>query len=358
MAEILIVDDALTAQNLINGSLKTEYENHRKIIDNVVTMSTMQNFTLEQDVNNKVRNNTIIMVLIMILGLGFILTISILIYISIAKSLRNASKDIGEGTYQVAVASGQLFGSSQQLAEANDKLAESIQETSVTLEETLSMVKQNSESTKNASLLTLKAKEAADKGNIDMQEMMHSMSEIKKSSGEISKIIKVIDEIAFQINLLALNAAVEAARAGDAGMGFAVVADEVRNLARRSAQAAKDTENIIEGNITLSQAGYEVSQKVGVSLSEIMRYSNDVNLLMDSISNSSRAQTQGITEINKAITQMENVTQNNASSADEVASASEELNSQAESLTEVVSELAKVISGSETIEFRGNQRMS
>ena len=131
------------------------------------------------------------------------------------------------------------------------------------------MVRQNSENTKQAAILAKQATDAAAGGNLEMQNMMKSMGELKQSSDEIAKIIKVIDEIAFQTNILALNAAVEAARAGDAGLGFAVVAEEVRNLAQRSAQAAKDTASIIEKNIHLSEEGVSVSKNVNESLTEI-----------------------------------------------------------------------------------------
>ena len=183
-----------------------------------------------------------------------------------------------------------------------------------------------------------------------MSEMMDSMNEIKKSSDQIAKIIKVIDEIAFQTNILALNAAVEAARAGDAGMGFAVVAEEVRNLAQRSAQAAKDTAAIIESNIELSEKGVNVARKVGESLSEINVQARKVNELMDEIAAASLEQSQGISQINKAISQMEKVTQQNAANAQESASASEELSSQAQNLRSITQQLVMLVNGKTAFE--------
>lgn len=264
---------------------------------------------------------------------------------SITDPINNITTNISSSSEQVSAASEQLSSSSQQIAEANAEQASSIQETSSTLEESSSMVQQNTENTKQAANLSEQAKVAADKGNNEMVEMMNSMNEIKKSSDEIAKIIKVIDEIAFQTNILALNAAVEAARAGDAGMGFAVVAEEVRNLAQRSAQAAKDTAEIIENNITMSGKGVDVARRVGESLSEINAQSKKVNELMDEIYASSQEQAQGITQINKAIIQMEKATQENASTAEETASASEELNAQALNLEEMVHQLRGLIEG-------------
>jgi methyl-accepting chemotaxis protein len=264
---------------------------------------------------------------------------------SITRPINHIVNGLNEGAQQVASASEQLSASSQQLAEGNAEQASSIEETSSTLEESASMVQQNSENTKQAAMLAGQTKLAADKGNGEMQEMLTSMGEIKKSSDQIAKIIKVIDEIAFQTNILALNAAVEAARAGDAGMGFAVVAEEVRNLAQRSAQAAKDTAAIIETNIELSEKGVNVAKKAGESLSEITIQAKKVNELMDEIAAASQEQTQGIGQINKAIAQMEKVTQMSASSAEECASSSEELSAQALNLKDIVQQLVKLVNG-------------
>jgi methyl-accepting chemotaxis protein len=291
--------------------------------------------------------------ILFVLGGVFILIIivfSIFINKSINGALKSAIGDISEGTDQVAAASGQLSDSSQRLAEANSELAASIEETSATLEESSSMINHNNENTRQAALLAAQTKAASDKGNTEMQEMMSSMSEIKKSSDKIAKIIKVIDEIAFQTNILALNAAVEAARAGDAGMGFAVVAEEVRNLAQRSAQAARDTADIIESNIELSGNGVSVAKRVGESLSEITEQAGKVNELMNEIADASMAQSQGINQINKAISQMEKVTQQNAANADQSAAASEELSAQAESLKDIVEQLAEIVIGQQGLD--------
>jgi methyl-accepting chemotaxis protein/methyl-accepting chemotaxis protein-1 (serine sensor receptor) len=169
------------------------------------------------------------------------------------------------------------------------------------------------------------------------------MNGINSSSEKISKIIKVIDEIAFQTNILALNAAVEAARAGEAGMGFAVVADEVRNLAQRSAQAARDTAGLIEESIAKSNDGKTKLEQVAKAVRSITESSGKVKTLVDEVKLGSQEQARGIEQVAKAITQMERVTQATAASAEESASASEELTAQSEALREIVVELAGMV---------------
>jgi methyl-accepting chemotaxis protein/methyl-accepting chemotaxis protein-1 (serine sensor receptor) len=175
--------------------------------------------------------------------------------------------------------------------------------------------------------------------NNTLSDMTASMQEIGSSSGKISKIIKVIDEIAFQTNILALNAAVEAARAGEAGAGFAVVADEVRNLAQRSAQAAKDTASLIEESILKSTEGSKKLGQVAASIQGITEGVGRVKTLIDEVEASSKEQAQGIDQISKAVAQMEEVTQRSAASAEQTASASEELNAQSQALMAVVGNL-------------------
>jgi methyl-accepting chemotaxis protein len=209
-----------------------------------------------------------------------------------------------------------------------------------------SMTKRNAENAQRANAIARQARQAADKGVADMQTMNSAMAAIKVSSDDIAKIIKTIDEIAFQTNILALNAAVEAARAGEAGMGFAVVADEVRNLAQRSAQAAKETAAKIEGAIGKTGQGVEISRKVAAALNEIVTKAREMDELAAEVANGSNEQAQGIVQVNAAVGQMDKVTQSNAVSAEESAAAAQELNAQAGIMKETVNQLAKLVGGS------------
>jgi len=337
----------------LNGA-EADLQGWLGLLDDAVIM---QNENNDKEAAAARTTNSNILLLIIVLGISSIVLGAIVAFFitrGITKPVNNIVNSLEEGAQQVASASNQLSSTSQQLAEGNAEQASSIEETSSTLEESASMVRQNSENTKQAALLAAQTKSSSDKGNMDMQDMMNSMVEIKKSSDQISKIIKVIDDIAFQTNILALNAAVEAARAGDAGMGFAVVAEEVRNLAQRSAQAAKDTAAIIESNIELSEKGVSVAKKVGESLQEINIQAKKVNELMDEIAAASLEQSQGISQINKAISQMEKVTQQNAANAEESASASEELSSQAQNLREIVQQLSLLVNGADMLNNQAN----
>jgi methyl-accepting chemotaxis protein len=287
----------------------------------------------------------------LLLGVGLAAAIGVIVGLFITKNtariLKNVTNGLDEGASQVSSAAGEVSTASQSLAEGASEQAASLEETSSSLEEMASMTKRNSENALKANDLAKEARSAADKGANDMQTMSAAMEAIKVSSDDIAKIIKTIDEIAFQTNILALNAAVEAARAGEAGMGFAVVADEVRNLAQRSAQAAKETAGKIEGAIAKTGQGVEISTQVAQTLSNIVTKVRQVDELVSEVANASREQTQGITQINTAVTQMDKVTQSNAASAEESAAAAEELNSQAEVMKHSVSQLLELVGGSQ-----------
>jgi len=276
----------------------------------------------------------------------------------ISKTLRRATDKLSAGVEQTAAASGQVSAASQILAEGASEQAASLEQTSASLEEISSMTKSNADNAQTTKGLANAARLAADSGAGDMQKMSLAMHDIQSSSDDISKIIKTIDEIAFQTNILALNAAVEAARAGEAGMGFAVVADEVRNLAQRSAQAAKETAAKIEAAIAKTAQGVQMSEKVAQSLTEIVANVRKVDELVAEIATASKEQSDGISQVNNAVTQMDKVTQSNAASAEESASAAQEMNSQTRVLRDVVGELLQMVEGAKEPRLAGGARPS
>jgi hypothetical protein len=271
--------------------------------------------------------------------------VSVCMHYLLVKPLKRTAAVMLDQAAEVSVATSQVSASSQSLAEGASEQAASLEETSSALEELSSMTKRNAANAQKVNDLAKQARLAADKGTADMQTMNAAMEAIKNSSADIAKIIKTIDEIAFQTNILALNAAVEAARAGEAGMGFAVVADEVRNLARRSAEAAKETAAKIEGAIGKTAQGVQISGQVAEALDEIAAKARQVDELAAEVAGASREQTQGITQINTAVGQMDTVTQSNAANAEESAAAAEELNAQAVAMKDSVAELLQLVGG-------------
>ncbi len=252
------------------------------------------------------------------------------------KSLNETLGQVNISVDQVASGSQQVADSSQSLSQGATEQASSLEEVSSTMVEQAAQTKQNAENAVQANTLSTAARQAAEKGNQSMDQMLEAMREINDSSGNISKIIKVIDEIAFQTNLLALNAAVEAARAGVHGKGFAVVAEEVRNLAQRSAQAAKETTELIEGSIKRVENGTGIANETASALEGIVSSITKATDLVAEIASASKEQAEGIEQINESLGQIDQVTQSNTANAEESAAAAEELSGQSTQLKQMI----------------------
>lgn len=238
---------------------------------------------------------------------------------------------------QVDAGARQVADSSTALSQGATEQASSVEELSASMEEITSQTTQNAENAQKTNTLAGMIQKDASSGNAQMTEMLRAMDEINVSSQSINKIIKVIEDIAFQTNILALNAAVEAARAGSAGKGFAVVAEEVRNLAGKSAQAAKETTELIETSIKKVDAGTNIAKETASALGKIVEGVSQAGELVGAIASASNEQAAGLEQINQGIMQISQVVQSNAASAEESAAASEELSAQADSLKDYVS---------------------
>lgn len=268
---------------------------------------------------------------------------------AVNKAVNNLDEGLSQvnvASEQVSAASGQISAGSQSLAEGASEQASSLEEISGSLEEMSSMTRQNADNSSQARGLAENALTSAEKGNEAMKDMKKTIDKIKSASDETAKIVSTIDEIAFQTNLLALNAAVEAARAGEAGKGFAVVAEEVRNLAQRSAEASRTTADLIEGSVRSADDGVRMTETVADLLDEIASGARQVSDLVKEIASASGEQSQGIDQLNLAVTDLDKVTQQNAANAEESASAAEELNGQAEEMRSLVGQFTLSGNGS------------
>ena len=262
---------------------------------------------------------------------------------SVSKPLERVISQLNEGADQVGEAASQVAQSSQALAGGASDRAASLQETGSALQEMAERTRRNAEDARHANEISTRAQDNAGKGERTMSNLDQAMSAINESSGQISKIIKVIEEIAFQTNLLALNAAVEAARAGEHGKGFAVVADEVRNLAMRSAEAARNTTSLIEQSVQRAGEGAEVANSAVSALQAIVSDVSDVGRLLQDINQASDAQAKGVEQVSAAVSDMNRTTQADAAASEESASASEELSAQSQAMRGVVQDLSRII---------------
>jgi methyl-accepting chemotaxis protein len=326
-------------------ALSKVYNTHRGIIDEVVKLAESQAKKNEAAaaVSQK-RSLQMILIGAAVVLIGVYIAI-LLLYRSTIPPLKQITEELATGAEQSYVAADQVARASQRLAEGASEQAAAVEETSASLEEISSMIHSTANNALQAKNMASEAQNAAQSGSATMVEMTAAMKSIEVSSGEVAKIVKSIDEIAFQTNILALNAAVEAARAGEAGAGFAVVADEVRSLAQRSAAAANETAEKIEAAILNSRNGSLSLIKVGESFKKIGEKVRQTDAFVAEIAMAAKEQALGIEQISSAIVQMSKVTQSSASNAEQSASAAEELSAQAgvhKGLTERLREIVGI----------------
>jgi len=269
---------------------------------------------------------------------------------SIVRPLNRILSILADSSEKTDSASNQVSSASHSLAEGASQSAATLEETSASMEEMASMTRQNADNAATANTIAGETRVIVASCSNSMKEMAMAVKQVNESGQETRKIVKTIDEIAFQTNILALNAAVEAARAGEAGLGFAVVADEVRNLAQRAAQAAKDTSFKIDDASRKSEVAMSKATQTIEAFNKVDENTGRLSGLVADISAASEQQSQGISQVNTAVTQMDKVTQSNAANAEESASAAQELNAQSGILKQAVGDLLQLVGGSQALE--------
>ena len=346
--EVLVVaeKDAAAATKMYFGRYLPVRVQQMAMVDKLQSMAKAKFATEAQNATDHLAQTSTLVVwvggtviLIMVLASGW----SSWTTLAVSKQLTAETATLALAADSVLQRAREVSAGSQSLSQGASEQAAALEQTSASMEEMASTTKQNADHSRSAARLMSDVHGRVEQSNQALGEMVQSMASIQESSRQVGRIIKTIDEIAFQTNILALNAAVEAARAGEAGMGFAVVADEVRNLAQRSAQAARDTAGLIEASIERSQAGVQKVEQVAQSIAAITGSVAEVKSLVDEVSTASQQQAEGIAQVSQAIGQMEKVTQTTAATAEQSAAAGEELTSQASSALAVVGRLETLV---------------
>lgn len=327
----------------------TRYEPHRAAFEEIIreVADTAEQAADEAALRMDAANRRSLINISVTLGVGLTLVAAVLITVArqIRRSLHRVASQLHDGAEHTSAAGAKFHGASSELHHNSQAVAASLDATARSLQQLATMTQKNAGTAENAKQLANQTRSAADTGSADIREMSKAMAEIKSSSGDVAKIIRTIDEIAFQTNILALNAAVEAARAGEAGMGFAVVADEVRSLAQRCAQAARETSNKIASSIQRSERGAAISEKVAHGFDDILSKAREVDDLIATIAGACAEQSQGIQELSGSVTGMQSKTQANASTARATSTAAQELTAQSTTLRQSVQELHSLIGG-------------
>ncbi len=332
--------DPTAAAALLDSASFPAYNAYSKAGDALLKFNADRGEVLGHQILNDVKMADRWILITTLLALAAGVALALLNLRAITKALASVADSLQAGALQTTAAAGQVSSASQSLAEGSTEQAASLEETSASLEEISSMAKRNAESAGHIhEMMTQEAQTNFQLVTERMTAMQKTVTEASQASQETAKIIKTIDEIAFQTNILALNAAVEAARAGESGAGFAVVADEVRNLAQRSAQAARETQELIERSATKTSDTLSLYGQVSQLLAKNGEIAQKVSTAVAEVATASREQNQGIGQVTQAVAQMDQVTQKNAANAEESASAAEELNAQAISLQENVGQL-------------------
>jgi methyl-accepting chemotaxis protein/methyl-accepting chemotaxis protein-1 (serine sensor receptor) len=347
VARLMAAQDMNKALELVGEKLLPAYENIQQESVRFLNSQRGKMAAAAEDAQSQAATSRLIAFLV--------IGCTILCAVAITAALRRMiaelnflTSEVAKGAQQVALAAAQMNTVSESLTSGAAQQSASLEQTSASAEEINSMVHKNAESSKNVAGLTNNANRLLTEANQKLNQMLDSMKDISTSSERISKIIRVIDEIAFQTNILSLNAAVEAARAGEAGMGFAVVADEVRNLAQRCSQAAKDTSVLIAESISHARTGKVRLDEVAVAMQQVTANSSEIGKLSEQVSSGSDEQARGIEQISRAILQIQEVTQKTSASAGAGAAAGSQMRLESEHLRAAVLRLGVMLGSADT----------
>jgi methyl-accepting chemotaxis protein len=333
------------AEQVVHTQLEPAIAEFVRAVHALVTFNKAEGDAASRNIRADVSRTKAGILIALLAAVTLSIVIAFLIVRSTSRVLASSVREITAGAEQVSSAASQVSQSSQSLANDANSQAAALEETSASMEQMAATTRQSAENSRRGADLMGEMANRVQESSMSLGAMVDSMRQIQESSAKVSKIIKTVDEIAFQTNILALNAAVEAARAGDAGKGFAVVADEVRTLAQRSAQAAKDTAVLIEEALRSAEAGGQRVQQVDAAFSGIVGHIDEAKRIVEDVSAACQQQMQGISQVTTAITEIGNVTQRTAATSEESAAASEELTSQADSALQVATGLQQLVGG-------------